>query len=233
MIVHLFTETTLTCDCRWLYIYLLCVLGMYMYMYVCGCMSNLNHISLKTVGLYVTQSHSLCWTCFGQYQALSAALERQGDGDGYLMHRMQSSGWPCPYHRQKLLKCSISLCSCACTCIVCVLICSGNKGLCAQDNSHFIHLLCEWNWLISVGPFLFRPVNIHHQLHVVTSKWFCKWLNTVVDCKARLSYKKHQSLRETIVMELSLWTKMWLQEFVLVLSLFTSIFICTSILNHS
>ena len=37
---------------------------------------------------------------------------------------------------------SISLCSCAYTCTVCVLICSGNKGLCAQDNSHFISLLC-------------------------------------------------------------------------------------------
>ena len=32
---------------------------------------------------------------------------------------------------------------CACTCTVCVLICSGNKELCAQDNSNFIPLLCE------------------------------------------------------------------------------------------
>ena len=51
---------------------------------------------------------------------------------------MQSGDWPYPYHRQKLLKGSVSLCSCAYTCTVCVLICSGNKELCGQDNSHFI-----------------------------------------------------------------------------------------------
>ena len=78
----------------------------YVHVHVCVWVheQSVNHISLKTVGLYVTQSHSLCWTCFGQCQALSAALEWQEDGDGYLMHRMQSSGWPCPYPRQKLLK---------------------------------------------------------------------------------------------------------------------------------
>ena len=45
------------------------------------------------------QSHLLHRTRFGQYQTLSAVLGLPGDGDCYLMHKMQSGGWP--YKSQK------------------------------------------------------------------------------------------------------------------------------------
>ena len=54
---------------------------------------NEPHLPYKT-GLDVMQSHPLRRTRFGQYQASSAALGWPGDGDCYLMHRMQSGGWP-------------------------------------------------------------------------------------------------------------------------------------------
>ena len=46
---------------------------------------------LKT-GLDVMHCHPLCRTHFNQYQAWSVALGWPGDGDCYLMHRMQSDG---------------------------------------------------------------------------------------------------------------------------------------------
>ena len=53
------------------------------------------HLPYKT-GLHVdvTQSHPLRRTRFSQYQASSAVLGWPGDGDCYLMRRMQSGGWP-------------------------------------------------------------------------------------------------------------------------------------------
>ena len=55
---------------------------------------NEPHLPYKT-GLDVMQSHPLCRTHFGQYQASSAALGWPGDGDCYnVMRRMQSGGWP-------------------------------------------------------------------------------------------------------------------------------------------
>ena len=48
----------------------------------------MNYISLKKAGLDVMQSHPLCRTCFGQYQASSAALGWPGDGDCYLIHQV-------------------------------------------------------------------------------------------------------------------------------------------------
>ena len=45
---------------------------------------------------------------FGQYQASPAVLRWPGDGNCYLMHKMQSGGWPYLYDRWLAL----SLCSC-------------------------------------------------------------------------------------------------------------------------
>ena len=42
------------------------------------------------------QSNPLRRTRFGQYQASSSAVGWPRDGDCYLMHKMQSGGWP--YH---------------------------------------------------------------------------------------------------------------------------------------
>ena len=93
VMVPLFTETALTLfvwlvgDCTFTF----CVC--WVCTWTCMCVGTWTISEpLKAIGLYVTQSHSLCCTCFGQCQALSAALEWQGDGDGYLMHRMQSAG---------------------------------------------------------------------------------------------------------------------------------------------
>ena len=52
---------------------------------------NEPHLPYKT-GLDVMQSYPLCRTRFGQYQASSAALGWPGDGDCYIMHRMQLGG---------------------------------------------------------------------------------------------------------------------------------------------
>ena len=54
---------------------------------------NEPHFPYKT-GLDVMQSHPPRRTRFGQYQASSAALRWPGDGDCYIMHRMQSGDWP-------------------------------------------------------------------------------------------------------------------------------------------
>jgi len=54
-------------------------------------MNNQQTPSPLKIGLDVMQSHLMCRTCYDQYQASSAAL---GDGDCYLMHRMQSDRWP-------------------------------------------------------------------------------------------------------------------------------------------
>ena len=51
------------------------------------------HLPYKT-DLDVTQSHLLRRTRFSQYQASSAALGWPRDGNCYIMHRMQSGGWP-------------------------------------------------------------------------------------------------------------------------------------------
>ena len=50
--------------------------------------------SPSKTGLDVMQSHPLHRTRFSQYQASSAALGWQGDGDRHIMHRIQSGGWP-------------------------------------------------------------------------------------------------------------------------------------------
>ena len=47
-----------------------------------------------TSPLDVMQSHPLCRTRFGQYQASSAVLGWPGDGDCYIMHRMCSGCSP-------------------------------------------------------------------------------------------------------------------------------------------
>ena len=60
---------------------------------ICTWTINEPHLPYKT-GLDVMQSHPLRRMRFGQYQASSAALGWPGDGDCYLMHRMQSGGWP-------------------------------------------------------------------------------------------------------------------------------------------
>ena len=67
--------------------------SLYMVLKSCADEST-NHISLKKIGLDVTQSHPLHRTCFGQYQAWWTPLGWLGDRYCYLMHRMQSSGWP-------------------------------------------------------------------------------------------------------------------------------------------
>ena len=49
---------------------------------------SMNH-TWKQAGLDVIQSHPLCRTCFSQYQDSSTALGWLGDGDCYLMHKIQ------------------------------------------------------------------------------------------------------------------------------------------------
>jgi len=50
-------------------------------------------MSLKK-GLDVLQSHPLCTKHFSQYEASLTMLGRFRDWDCYLMHRMESGGWP-------------------------------------------------------------------------------------------------------------------------------------------
>ena len=58
------------------------------------CMNNQQTTSDLKICLDVLQSHPLCSTHFGQYHASSSVLGWPGNGDCYLMHRMQSDGWP-------------------------------------------------------------------------------------------------------------------------------------------
>ena len=53
---------------------------------------SLHHLSGKKPGLDVMQSHPWCRTRFAQYHATSAMLGWPGDGNCYLLHKLQSSG---------------------------------------------------------------------------------------------------------------------------------------------
>ena len=85
---------------------------LYSVYYTCVCTINKPHFPKKNRPRF-HESYPLRRMHFGQYYiyASSAALGWPGDGDCYLMHKMQSGGWPYPKGQYRSSLKAPSLCA--------------------------------------------------------------------------------------------------------------------------
>ena len=82
-------------------------------------------------------------------QPIPAVVGWPGDGDYYLMHRMQSGGWPYLYARQEFLECFISLSSCPLKLVAMIqAMCAKQLGIWARPvvtSGVSVQLIFSWD----------------------------------------------------------------------------------------